>query len=142
MPRFILVRHGESIWNSERRIQGSLDPDLSPRGRRQTDLLVSHLRADIRQPVAAVYTSPLRRAAQTAGQIAEALRLPVIPDPDLRELFLGNWEGKTVAEIQASAPGWRIPRPFRPPGARTSGHSSAAWSGRSSACSAPIPGRT
>ncbi len=105
MATFILVRHVESIWNSERRIQGSLDPDLSPRGRRQTDLLVSHLRADIRQPVAAVYTSPLRRAAQTAGQIAEALRLPVIPDPDLRELFLGNWEGKTVAEIQASAPG-------------------------------------
>jgi len=39
MPKFILVRHGESVWNSQRRIQGSLDPELSPRGRRQTDLL-------------------------------------------------------------------------------------------------------
>lgn len=105
MPRFILVRHGESLWNSERRIQGSLDPGLSPRGRRQTDLLVSHLSAHVRQPVAAIYASPLRRAAQTAERIAAALRLPVIPDPDLREMFLGDWEGKTVAEIQASAPG-------------------------------------
>ncbi len=76
MATFILVRHGESIWNSERRIQGSLGPELSPRGRRQTELLVSHLKAHKPQRVAAIYASPLRRAAQTAEQIAGAYRLP------------------------------------------------------------------
>jgi alpha-ribazole phosphatase len=105
MPKFILVRHGESVWNSQRRIQGSLDPELSPRGRRQTDLLVAHLGIHISPAVAAIYASPLRRAAQTAEQIAGAYHLPVIHDPDLRELFLGAWEGETVAEIQAAFPG-------------------------------------
>ena len=105
MAKLILVRHGESVWNSERRIQGSLDPELSPRGRRQTDLLVSHLRPHLTPGVAAIVTSPLRRAAQTADQIAAAYRIPAVREPDLREMSLGRWEGKTVAEIQAAYPG-------------------------------------
>ena len=105
MPTFILVRHGESVWNSERRIQGSLDPELSPRGRRQTDLLVAHLGTHLSPTVAAIYASPLRRAAQTAARIAEAYRLPAVSEPNLREMFLGEWEGKTVGEIQATFPG-------------------------------------
>jgi len=105
MPKFILVRHGESVWNRERRIQGSRDPALSPRGRRQTDLLVSHLRTHLPPRVAAIVTSPLRRAAQTADQISAAYRIPVIHEPDLREMSLGKWEGMTVAEIQAAYPG-------------------------------------
>jgi alpha-ribazole phosphatase len=105
MTTFVLVRHGESLWNGERRIQGSLDSELSSRGRRQTELLVAHLGAHLSPAVAAIYTSPLRRAAQTAEQIAGRHQLPVVHDPDLRELFLGAWEGKTVAEIQAAFPG-------------------------------------
>jgi broad specificity phosphatase PhoE len=105
MPKVILVRHGESVWNSQRRIQGSLDPELSPRGRRQTDLLVSHLRPHLTPAVAAIYSSPLRRAAQTADQIAMAYQIPVVHEPDLREMSLGKWEGKTVAEIQATYSG-------------------------------------
>ena len=105
MSRFILVRHGESVWNMERRIQGSQDPELSPRGRRQTDLLVAHLDAHLSEAVAAIYSSPLRRAAQTAEQIAATYDLPVIHEPDLREMSLGKWEGMTVAEIQAATPG-------------------------------------
>jgi len=105
MPKFILVRHGESVWNSERRIQGSLDPELSPRGRRQTDLLVSHLRPHLTPAVAAIYTSPLRRAAQTSDQIAATYGIPVVHEPDLREMSLGKWEGMTVVEIQATYPG-------------------------------------
>jgi alpha-ribazole phosphatase len=106
MPRFLLVRHGESVWNSQRRIQGSLDPELSLRGRRQTDLLVSHLKAHLSKTVAAIYTSPLRRAAQTAEQIANAYGLPVIHEPDLREMSLGRWEGMTVSEIHEAFPGY------------------------------------
>ena len=105
MPKYILVRHGESVWNSQRRIDGTLDPELSPRGRRQTDLLVGHLRAHLSEAVAAIYASPLRRAAQTAEQIAATYKLPVIHEPDLREISLGKWEGMTVAEIQAATPG-------------------------------------
>ena len=105
MPRFILVRHGESVWNSQRRIQGTLDPELSPRGRRQTDLLVSSLRPHLTPGVAAIYSSPLRRAAQTADRIALAYQIPVVLEPDLREMSLGTWEGMTVAEIQATYPG-------------------------------------
>ena len=63
MPKFTLIRHGESVWNGERRIQGNQDPALSPRGRRQTELLVQHLETHIARPVAAIYTSPLQRAA-------------------------------------------------------------------------------
>jgi alpha-ribazole phosphatase len=104
MPKIVLVRHGESVWNTERRIQGNRDVDLSLRGRRQTDLLVSHLRVHMPKAVAAIYTSPLRRASQTAERIAAAWRLPLFADPDLREMSLGAWEGMTVSEIQSAYP--------------------------------------
>jgi len=121
MPRFILVRHGESLWNGERRIQGNQDPALSPRGRRQVALLAARLRAHLPTPVAGIYTSPLRRAAETAQRIAEAFGLPVVPEPDFREMGLGAWEGLTVAEVRAAFPGayerWlEDPATFPPPG--------------------------
>ncbi len=93
MAKFILVRHGESVWNSQRRIQGNQDPELSKRGRQQTELLIAHLKAHITKAVAAIYTSPLRRATETADRIARAFGLPVIPDSGLREMSLGKWEG-------------------------------------------------
>jgi broad specificity phosphatase PhoE len=105
MPKFLLIRHGESVWNGERRIQGSRDPTLSQVGRRQADLLVRHLPAHVRGPVDAIYTSPLLRAAETADRIASAMHLPVFQETDLREISLGAWEGMTVAEIQAVFPG-------------------------------------
>jgi len=104
VARILLVRHGESVWNGERRIQGHRDPPLSERGRRQADLLVARLAPHGGPAVAAVYTSPLRRAAETAERIAEVYRLPLVRDPDLREMSLGDWEGMTVPEIQATFP--------------------------------------
>jgi len=104
MPRYLLIRHGESMWNGERRIQGNQDPPLSPRGRRQAELLARRLRLDLRR-AAAIYASPLRRAAETAEAVRAATGLPVFPDPDLREMCLGKWEGMTVSEIQAAFPG-------------------------------------
>lgn len=105
MPTFTLIRHGESVWNGERRIQGSQDPGLSPRGQRQADLLVARLQPHLPKGVAAVYTSPLRRAAETAERVAGALTLPMVPEPDFREICLGRWEGMTVPGIQAAFPG-------------------------------------
>jgi broad specificity phosphatase PhoE len=105
MPKLVLIRHGESLWNGERRIQGNQDPPLSPRGLRQADRLVARMQAQRPGRVAAIYTSPLRRAAETAERLAAALRLPLVGEPDLREMSLGRWEGLTVPEIQAAFPG-------------------------------------
>ncbi len=105
MPKFILIRHGESVWNGERRIQGNQDPPLSPRGLRQTDRLIARLQTQGPGRAAAIYTSPLRRAAETAERLAGALHLPLVQEPDLREMSLGKWEGLTVPEIQAAFPG-------------------------------------
>jgi len=101
----VLIRHGESVWNGERRIQGNQDPVLSDRGWRQADLLAAGLTGRLPKSVAAIYTSPLRRAAETAERIAGAFELPIVPEPDFREMCLGRWEGMTVAEIQAAFPG-------------------------------------
>jgi broad specificity phosphatase PhoE len=111
MALITLIRHGESVWNGERRIQGNQDPPLSERGRRQAALLLERLPAWVPREAAAVYGSPLRRAAETAERLAERLGVPLALDPDLREVQLGRWEGLTVAEIQAAFPGqyerWR-----------------------------------
>ena len=111
MALITLIRHGESVWNGERRIQGNQDPPLSERGRRQAELLVERLPAFVPRETAAVYSSPLRRAAETAERLAERLQAPLVVEPDLREVMLGRWEGLTVAEIQAAFPGqyerWR-----------------------------------
>lgn len=104
MPRYLLIRHGESVWNGERRIQGNQDPPLSPRGRRQAELLARRLRAHL-PSAAAVYASPLRRATETAETVREAMGVPMFTDPGLREMYLGKWEGMTVPEIQAAFPG-------------------------------------
>ena len=104
MARFLLIRHGESVWNGERRIQGNQDAPLSPRGRRQAELLARRLRRHLPR-AAAIYASPLRRAAETAEVVRAATGLPVFPDPDLREMCLGKWEGMTVPEIQEAFPG-------------------------------------
>lgn len=100
MQRVFLIRHGESAWNSERRIQGNLDPELGPKGIRQAELLASTLQG---RPVAAILSSPLRRALQTAEVLHRALGVPLGTDPDLREMGLGAWEGRTIAEIQAAS---------------------------------------
>ncbi len=105
MPKYILVRHGESVWNGERRIQGNRNPSLSARGARQAELLAASLSSRGLPAPAAIYASPLRRATETAERLAAAWRVPVIPEPDFREMALGKWEGLTVAEIQTAFPG-------------------------------------
>ncbi len=99
MSRILLVRHGESVWNSERRIQGWGDPGLSARGRWQAERLATSLAG---RAFGALYTSPLKRASQTAEMIAEAVGLLPQSVTDLREIHLGEWEGKGIEEIRQS----------------------------------------
>ena len=101
MYKLVLIRHGESTWNHEHRIQGQLDPPLSDRGREQALLLSRRLAA--RRPEA-IYASDLRRAVETAEPIAEATGVPVRPESGLREIFLGEWEGLHTTELARRYP--------------------------------------
>jgi broad specificity phosphatase PhoE len=94
--RLLLVRHGETAWNREGRYQGSTDVPLNANGRRQATALAAQLRAE---PLAAVYSSTLRRASATARVIAAPHRLRVVRDPRLNEINQGQWEGLRPADI-------------------------------------------
>src|SRR5690606_38709702 len=93
-----LIRHGESTGNAEGRLQGQADFPLSERGRRQALALALRLRG---LDFAALYASDLSRALDTACVIGEAVGLPVVSDPRLREIDIGSWSGLTADEIAA-----------------------------------------
>ncbi len=95
MATLLLVRHGETDWNAEGRLQGHTDRPLNEHGRRQARGLAERLAGDA---ITAVYSSDLSRARETAEILAEPLGLPVVTDPDLRERNWGNWEGLTGSE--------------------------------------------
>jgi broad specificity phosphatase PhoE len=97
--RLLLARHGQSVWNEIRRFQGATDVGLSALGRAQATALGRAVRA---YRVAAAYASPMRRALETAEIALGGTGIPVVPLPDLRELSLGEWEGRTVDEIRRS----------------------------------------
>ena len=97
----LLVRHGETDWNRDARIQGQADPPLNERGREQARALARRLR---RERLDAVYASDLERARETAEILAARLGMPVVVDPAFRELAFGSWEGHTVADVQARWP--------------------------------------
>jgi 2,3-bisphosphoglycerate-dependent phosphoglycerate mutase len=113
-----LVRHGETIWNAQARLQGHTDVALSEDGLRQSALVADRFRD---MPVTCVYSSDLRRAMQTAEAIAEATAAPLHSRPALREAAFGEWEGLTRDELEATGEkGWAAfkadPIVFRPPG--------------------------
>jgi phosphoserine phosphatase len=119
MRALFLARHGQSVSNAVRRFQGSQDVPLSDLGRRQAAALSLALRGG---RLARVYSSPLERARRTAEIVAGELALPLTLVDDLRELSLGEWEGRAIDEIRA-LPGdpyarWvRDPVRHFPPGA-------------------------
>ena len=96
--RLLLVRHAQSAWNAGRRFQGRADPELSEHGRAQAEALQRLLQG---RRLTAVYSSPLRRASETAAIAARDHGLPVKLVPELCELGLGRWEGVSVDEVIA-----------------------------------------
>ncbi len=114
----LLLRHGQSVWNSQRRWQGTADSPLTALGREQARA-AGRVLAGLGASFAGVWSSDLRRASQTADIIARTLDLgePVI-DPRLREAHAGEWEGMTPDEIESRWPGWlathRRPPTFEP----------------------------
>lgn len=118
VTRVIAIRHGETTWNVDTRIQGHMDIPLNDTGRRQAERMALAL-AD--EPITAIYASDLARAWETAQYLGRALGLEVRREKGLRERGFGDFEGKTFAEIEALLPDqsmrWRKRDPeFAPAG--------------------------
>ena len=116
----LLIRHGETAWNAERRLQGHLDIPLNEEGERQAALLAGALAAE---PIDVLIASDLRRARQTAQAVADLRGLALDIEPALRERGYGGFEGLLYSEIEQ-----RFPREF------------AAWQARDVEAQLP-PGR-
>ena len=91
--RLLLVRHGETAWNADGRLQGHLDIPLNDVGRAQARRLAAAL-ADEREPIDIIYSSDLARALQTAQAVADASRAPMIATSALREGDFGACQGR------------------------------------------------
>lgn len=101
MTRMLVVRHGATDWNDTKRAQGWADVVLNRKGHRQAIKIAEEL---AHLDVAAVYSSDLKRAVDTARPIAEAQGLEVATDPDLREIDQGEWTGLSTDEIRTRWP--------------------------------------
>ncbi|MSX26282.1 MAG: histidine phosphatase family protein, partial [Actinobacteria bacterium] len=100
MRKIIIVRHGQTDWNVENRFQGHTDIPLNDAGQAQVEksaLVLASLRPN------RLVTSDLLRARETAAAIAKRCGLPVTIDPDLRETYGADWEGKTGLEIRKNS---------------------------------------
>ena len=106
MTTILLVRHGETEWNRIGRYQGWADPPLNETGRAQARMLADQLRST---PFEAVYSSDLRRARETAEIVASPHGVPVIAEPGLREVNVGEWSGLTQAQVEQRFPGGERP---------------------------------
>jgi broad specificity phosphatase PhoE len=101
MALFYFIRHGETEWNAAGRLCGRTDVPLSDAGRRQAQLLASRLKPI---PFVALYSSPLRRALETASILGRAIGRDAVADPRLVELSYGAWEGRTYEESKRANP--------------------------------------
>ena len=101
MKRIFLIRHGEIPSNTINRYAGRSDEELTDDGIRQVREVSKKLEA---YPIKRLFTSPLRRAVQTAEIVGELFNLTPIVEPDLKELRLGPWEGLCEKEIAKQYP--------------------------------------
>ena len=92
----VLVRHGETDWNRERRVQGSQGASINDAGREQARALARLL---WEVPLQAVYSSTLARAVETASYVAGPHSLGVVTDPRLNEIHHGDWEGMAESDL-------------------------------------------
>ena len=101
MTQLLLVRHGETDWNRDRRFQGHADPPLNDAGREQARALADQLAGE---RIDFVYTSDLVRARETAEIVAARVGADVVVLSELREIDVGDWEGLTWPEIEQRHP--------------------------------------
>lgn len=116
MLTLYITRHGETEWNTQKRSQGWLNSDLTLKGERDAMALGMHL-LDI--PFKAIYSSTSERTVHTAELIRKNREIPIIREENLREIHLGEWEGKTEDEIKKLYPSdfqayWNTPSLYKP----------------------------
>ncbi|WP_274629812.1 histidine phosphatase family protein [Arvimicrobium flavum] len=126
-PLVYFVRHGETDWNAEGRLQGQADTDINEKGRRQATRNGELLARLIPDPETFDFVaSPLRRTCETMERVRTAMGLDpkgFRTDPRLMELHFGDWQGSTYTELELRDPGSSSRRSkdkwnFRPPGER------------------------
>ncbi|WP_019169833.1 histidine phosphatase family protein [Pseudaminobacter salicylatoxidans] len=124
-PLVYFIRHGQTAWNAEQRLQGQADTDITALGRSQADRNGRRLAELIDRPAEFDFVaSPLRRTRETMERVRVAMGLPAQgyrTDARLVEVHFGDWQGFTLAEVEASAPGSTAARArdkwdFVPPG--------------------------
>lgn len=101
LTRIYLVRHGQTEWNRQERFRGRIDIPLNETGQRQAELAAVYLQG---KPIAAVYTSPLQRALQTAWPIARTHNLSPTTLPGIIDIDYGEWQGLSPAEVRQQNP--------------------------------------
>ena len=101
MLRIFLIRHGETEWNRQNRLQGHSDMHLSPEGFHQASMLAEHAPF---HHVDAIYSSDLTRALSTAEVLAKKFNLKVKKMPALREMNYGDWEGRYISDLVKESP--------------------------------------
>lgn len=107
MTKILLIRHGESLGNANKLYLGHTDLDLSKLGYRQAEVAAQYLKDE---KIDAIYSSDLKRAMNTAKPHAKLRGISVIPRSELREIYLGDWEGKKIDELltlDSFIHGWR-----------------------------------
>ena len=130
--QIVLVRHGATDWNLQGRCQGATDRELNAVGIRQAENIAA---AFTTESIAAIYSSNLKRARQTAESIAQPHNLPVLIEHEIRELDHGQLEGLTFNEIKDNYPDfisrWRTtPAEIQVPGGeRLADVAERAWNG-------------
>ena len=97
MFELLIIRHGETAWNTSDIVRGRVSIGLSETGLKQVTLLSEYLRPE---KIQAVYCSPLQRALQTAEVIARPYGLSTQPLPDLTDLDFGEWEGMAIQDVR------------------------------------------
>ena len=102
MVRFLIIRHGLSVTNKERRFTGQMDVALAPEGYEQARQTAEYVLKEYSPD--AVYSSDLCRAYDTVLPIADAAGMQVITTPDLREVNVGNWQGILIDDIKEMFP--------------------------------------
>ncbi len=140
MTRFLIVRHGETLWNREHRIQGQRNSGLSAAGERQALATAQRLRGEA---AVRLVSSDLGRTLQTAQPIAAAAGLALETDERLRERCFGEFEGMTPDQVRAQTPEayarWQAREPSY---AMPRGESLLALRARAQACLASIASAT
>lgn len=111
-----ITRHGETVWNTQKRLQGWKDSELTENGRTNALLLGKRLKE---VDFDAIYTSPSGRTISTTNLIKGEKEIPVFLNDNLREINLGDWEGQTLFDIENKYPNeyyayWNTPHVYKP----------------------------